>query len=86
MTMWLRSKACNSLRKRPEVSCAEWNRHREERRDAAIQESQGALRSPGLLRFARNDDRGSDHMQTRLGAAGGSTSPQHSQHAARGRE
>ena len=45
------------------------NRHREEpqgveRRpsstgygDAAIQESLGALRSPGLLRFARNDDR-----------------------------
>ena len=27
--------------------------------DAAIQEAQGALRSPGLLRFARNDDPGS---------------------------
>jgi hypothetical protein len=25
----------------------------------AIQEPPGALRSPGLLRFARNDDRGS---------------------------
>jgi ABC-type oligopeptide transport system ATPase subunit len=33
-------------------------RHREERSDAAIQESQGALRSPGLLRFARNDELG----------------------------
>jgi L,D-transpeptidase YcbB len=41
-----------------------WNRHREDPRvlargDAAIQESPGALHSPGLLRFARNDDRGS---------------------------
>jgi hypothetical protein len=35
-----------------------WNRHREERSDAAIQESSGALRSPGLLRFARNDELG----------------------------
>jgi len=33
-----------------------WNRHREERSDAAIQGPHGALRSPGLLRFARNDD------------------------------
>jgi peptide/nickel transport system ATP-binding protein len=33
-------------------------RHREERSDAAIQESLGALRSPGLLRFARNDEVG----------------------------
>jgi Putative DNA-binding domain len=32
------------------------NRHREERSDAAIQESPAALRSPGLLRFARNDE------------------------------
>ena len=45
------------------------NRHREERSDAATQESRGALRSPGLLRrspfgrtgvsrrpMARNDD------------------------------
>jgi hypothetical protein len=32
------------------------NRHREERSDAAIQGSQGALRPSGLLRFARNDD------------------------------
>jgi hypothetical protein len=31
------------------------NRHREERSDAAIQESRGARRSPGLLRSARND-------------------------------
>jgi hypothetical protein len=35
------------------------NRHREERSDVAIQESQGALSSPGLLRFARNDAAGS---------------------------
>jgi hypothetical protein len=33
-------------------------RHREGRSDAAIQEPQSALRSPGLLRFARNEDRG----------------------------
>src|ERR1700727_3739185 len=39
------------------------NRHREERSDAAIQESRGALRSPGLLRFARNDAAGSTEMQ-----------------------
>jgi Putative DNA-binding domain len=32
------------------------NRHREERSDAAIQESPAALRSPGLLRLARNDE------------------------------
>jgi hypothetical protein len=51
------------------------NRHREEpqgveRRpsfrtgygDAAIQESPAALCSPGLLRFARNDDHGSDQL------------------------
>jgi hypothetical protein len=31
------------------------DRHREERSEAAIQESHGALRSSGLLRFARND-------------------------------
>jgi hypothetical protein len=36
-----------------------WDRHREEQSDAAIQESRGALRSPELLRFARNGDRGS---------------------------
>jgi uncharacterized membrane protein len=41
----------------------EWNRHREERSDAAIQESRGALCSPGLLRFARNDDRSSTRVQ-----------------------
>jgi len=40
------------------------NRHREERSDAAIQESQGAPRSPGLLRFARNDDCGSSQTQS----------------------
>jgi peptide/nickel transport system ATP-binding protein len=33
-------------------------RHREERSDAAIQESQGAIRSPGLHHFARNDELG----------------------------
>jgi peptide/nickel transport system ATP-binding protein len=33
-----------------------WDRHREERSDAAIQEPQDALRPPGLLRFARNDE------------------------------
>jgi peptide/nickel transport system ATP-binding protein len=35
------------------------HRHREERSDAAIQEPRGRLRSPGLLRFARNDEPGS---------------------------
>jgi len=40
------------------------NRHREERSDAAIQESPGARRSPGLLRFARNDDCGSSRVQS----------------------
>ena len=44
----------------------EWDRHREEQSDAAIQESWSALRSPGLLRFARNDDRGSTLMQFAL--------------------
>jgi hypothetical protein len=49
-----------------------WNRHREDPRvlargDAAIQESPGALRSPGLLRFARNDDRGSTKCEKRPG-------------------
>jgi hypothetical protein len=35
--------------------------------DAAIQGSRGALRSPGLLRFARNDDDlGSTQMQFAL--------------------
>ncbi len=37
----------------------DWNRHREERSDAAIQEARCALRSTGLLRFARNDGGGS---------------------------
>jgi hypothetical protein len=36
--------------------------HREQRSDAAIQESRGALRSAGLLRFTRNDKRGSAQM------------------------
>jgi hypothetical protein len=57
------------------------NRHREERSDAAIQESWGALRSPGLLRgspsgrtdvfrrpMARNEDCGSIQMQFALAA------------------
>jgi uncharacterized protein YndB with AHSA1/START domain len=44
------------------------NRHRDERSDAAIQESPGARRSPGLLRFARNDDCGSTQMQFGLAA------------------
>src|SRR5580704_1871446 len=33
------------------------NRHREERSDAAIQRAVGRPTTPGLLRFARNDDR-----------------------------
>ncbi|MBV8795232.1 MAG: putative DNA-binding domain-containing protein [Hyphomicrobiales bacterium] len=53
----------------------EWDRHREEQSDAAIQEPSAALRSPGLLRHspsgrtgvfrrpsARNDDGGSTHL------------------------
>jgi peptide/nickel transport system ATP-binding protein len=43
-------------------------RHREERSDAAIQESRGALRSPGLLRFARHEEFGLDQS---LHAQGG---------------
>ena len=43
--------------------CVGWNRHCEERSDEAIQGNVGALRSLGLLRFARNDDRGSTQMQ-----------------------
>jgi hypothetical protein len=45
------------------------NRHREERGDAATRRSrmpQGARCSLGLLRFARNDDRGSTQMQLTL--------------------
>ena len=37
----------------------QWNRHREERSDVAIQGAVGRQTTPGLLRFARNDDRGS---------------------------
>jgi Putative DNA-binding domain len=37
----------------------EWNRHREERSDAAIQRAAGRPTTPELRRFARNDDRGS---------------------------
>jgi peptide/nickel transport system ATP-binding protein len=47
-------------------------RHREERSDAAIQESLGALRSSGLLRFARNDELGSTQS---LHAQGGVSEP-----------
>jgi hypothetical protein len=36
--------------------------HREQRSDAAIQESWGAVRSAGLLRFARNDKSDSAQM------------------------
>ena len=36
-------------------------------------ENVGALRSPGLLRFARNDDRGSTQMQLALGASRSNT-------------
>ena len=43
--------------------CVGRNRHPEQRSDPAIQESRGALRSPGLLRFARNDAAGSTEMQ-----------------------
>src|SRR3984885_588419 len=39
------------------------NRHPEERSDAAIQESRGALRSPGLLGFARHGAAGSTGIQ-----------------------
>ena len=41
------------------------------RSDAAIQGPQGALRSPRLLRFARNDDCGSTQMQFALTDAPG---------------
>ena len=40
----------------------ECNRHCEERSDVAIQRASGTRCSPGLLRFARNDDRGSTHL------------------------
>jgi peptide/nickel transport system ATP-binding protein len=40
-----------------------WNRHREERSDAAIQGAVGGPTTPGLLRFARNDDPGSIQSQ-----------------------
>jgi hopene-associated glycosyltransferase HpnB len=40
------------------------NRHREERSDAAIQGVVRRLTTPGLLRFARNDDRGSTRIQS----------------------
>jgi hypothetical protein len=40
----------------------ERNRHCEERSDEAIQRASGALCSPGLLRFARNDEAGSTHL------------------------
>jgi hypothetical protein len=38
------------------------NRHREERSDAAIQRTVGHPTTPGLLRFARNDDRSSTQL------------------------
>jgi hypothetical protein len=38
------------------------NRHREERSDAAIQRAAGRSTTPGLLRFARNDDRSSTQL------------------------
>ena len=40
----------------------QWNRHREERSDVAIQGAVGRPTTPGLLRFARNDDRGSTQL------------------------
>ncbi len=40
----------------------ERNRHCEERSDEAIQRASGALCPPGLLRFARNDERGSTQL------------------------
>jgi hypothetical protein len=44
----------------------EWNRHCEERSDEAIQRTSGALWSPGLLRFARNDEGCSTRLIARL--------------------
>jgi Putative DNA-binding domain len=44
----------------------ECNRHCEERSDEAIQRTSGPLRSPGLLRFARNDEKGSTHLISSL--------------------
>jgi cobalt-precorrin 5A hydrolase len=43
-------------RKAPEKALSSFNRHCEERSDEAIQSRRSALRSPGLLRSARNDD------------------------------
>jgi hypothetical protein len=40
----------------------QWNRHREERSDGAIQGAAGPRTTPGLLRFARNDEGGSTHL------------------------
>ncbi len=49
--------------------------------DAAIQEARGALRSPGLLRFARNDDPGS--TQSHQVSTGGSETNEACPYAAR---
>ena len=50
----------------PEQAAHCWNRHREERSDAAIQTTVECPTTPGLLRSARNDDRGSTQMQFAL--------------------
>jgi hypothetical protein len=51
---------------RLERAAFEWNRHREERSDAAIQGKVGRPTFPGLLRFARNDVAGSTQTQSAL--------------------
>jgi hopene-associated glycosyltransferase HpnB len=56
---WLCRERDDTASARLECAAFRSNRHREERSDAAIQESQGARRSPGLLLSARNDDGGS---------------------------
>ena len=55
-----------SRRARLEQAAYWWNRHREERSDVAIQGDVERSTTPGLLRFARNDDRGSTLMQFAL--------------------
>src|ERR1700684_621862 len=49
-----------------ERAAFQWSRHCEERSDEPIQRTWGALRFPGLLRFARNDAAGSTEMQLAL--------------------
>ncbi len=59
---------CRAAKRASAPNAFGWNRHREERSDAAIQESRGARGSPGLLRSARNDDAGSRKSHHALGA------------------